>query len=112
MPFLSIIKPDPSAADFLFWGVPNSLNMSSNGDPGGNWNPGNGFELVRTVVVVAILTTDGINLSARSAKEDGNSFANVWGAKPIKNIAMTNLLNIFILIFNIPNNCKSYNCKY
>jgi hypothetical protein len=44
--------------------------MSSNGDPGGNSN-GNGFEFVTTVCVVEIFTTDGINLSARSAKEAG-----------------------------------------
>ena len=32
---------------------------------------GNGFEVVVTVCVVEILTTDGINLSARSAKDAG-----------------------------------------
>ena len=68
--------------------------------------------LAKTVVVVAILTTDGINLSAKSANDDGASFANVWGMKPIKNITMINFLNLFILIFNIPNNSKSYNCEY
>ena len=70
IPFSSIINPDPNAANCLSWGVPNSLNMSSKGDPGGNWN-GNGLVLVTTVVVVEILTTDGINFSARSAKEAG-----------------------------------------
>jgi hypothetical protein len=25
---------------------------------------------------------------------------------------MINFLNLFILIFNIPNNSKSYNCEY
>ena len=44
--------------------------MSSKGDPGGNSN-GNGFDLVVTVVVVEIFTTDGINFSARSAKDAG-----------------------------------------
>ena len=70
MPFSSIINPDHRADDFRYWGVPNSLNISSKGDPGGNWN-GNGFEVVVTVCVVEILTTDGINLSARSAKDAG-----------------------------------------
>ena len=74
MPFSSIIKPDPSALAFLFWGVPNSLNISSNGDPGGN-SKGKGFEVVVIVWVVEILTTDGINFSAKSAKEDGASLA-------------------------------------
>tara|TARA_B100001245_G_scaffold24840_1_gene16219 strand:- start:1696 stop:1884 length:189 start_codon:yes stop_codon:yes gene_type:complete len=48
--------------------------MSSKGDPGGNSN-GKGFDLVVTVVVVEILTTDGINFSARSANDEGISFA-------------------------------------
>tara|TARA_B100000287_G_scaffold128409_1_gene120401 strand:+ start:172 stop:432 length:261 start_codon:yes stop_codon:yes gene_type:complete len=54
--------------------VPKSLNISSNGDPGGNWK-GKGFDLVVIVVVVEIFTTDGINLSAKSANEAGISFA-------------------------------------
>ena len=48
--------------------------MSSNGEPGGNWK-GKGFDLVVIVVVVEIFTTDGINLSAKSANEAGISFA-------------------------------------
>ena len=36
-------------------------------------NPFPGFEFVTTVCVVEILTTDGINFSARSANEDGTS---------------------------------------
>ena len=36
IPLFSIIKPEPSAADFLVCGVPNSLNISSKGEPGGN----------------------------------------------------------------------------
>tara|TARA_B100001029_G_C14886225_1_gene352784 strand:- start:113 stop:343 length:231 start_codon:yes stop_codon:yes gene_type:complete len=44
--------------------------MSSNGDPGGNSN-GNGFDLVTTVCVVEIFTTEGISFSAKSAKELG-----------------------------------------
>ena len=71
---LSIIKPDPKAADGLSCGVPNSLNMSSNGEPGGNWK-GKGFVCVLTIVVVEILTTDGINFSARSANDAGGFFA-------------------------------------
>ena len=70
IPLASIIKPDPKALAFLFCGVPNSLNMSSKGEPGGNSN-GSGFPLVTTVWVVEIFTTEGINLSARSAKELG-----------------------------------------
>jgi hypothetical protein len=54
--------------------VPNSLNISSNGDPGGN-SKGKGFDCVVTVVVVEILTTDGITLSAKSANDDGISLA-------------------------------------
>tara|TARA_B110001450_G_scaffold207075_1_gene197342 strand:+ start:1741 stop:1911 length:171 start_codon:yes stop_codon:yes gene_type:complete len=50
--------------------VPNSLNISSKGEPGGNWK-GKGFAFVVTVCVVEILTTDGINLSARSANDAG-----------------------------------------
>ncbi len=73
MPFSSIIKPEPRAADFLSWGAPNSLNISSNGEPGGNWN-GKGFDWVVTVVVVEIFTTDGINFSAKSANDPGISF--------------------------------------
>jgi len=48
----------------------NSLNISSNGDPGGNWN-GKGFDVVLIVCVVDIFTTEGISLSAKSAKEAG-----------------------------------------
>ena len=74
IPFSSTINPDPRALDFLFWGVPNSLNISSNGDPGGNWK-GKGLACVVTVVVVEILTTDGITLSAKSANDEGISLA-------------------------------------
>jgi hypothetical protein len=78
--------------------------MSAKGDPGGNSNPGNGFELVTTVVVVEILTTDGINFSAKSANEAGASFANTCDAKLIANIIINNFLILFILTFYIPNN--------
>ena len=72
IPFLSIIKPEPSALDFLFWGVPNSLNISSKGDPGGNSN-GKGFTFLTTVVDVEMFTTAGINFSVKSANEAGLS---------------------------------------
>ena len=49
--------------------------MSSNGEPGGNSNPGNGLLFVTTVWLVEILTTDGINFSAKSAKDPGTGFA-------------------------------------
>src|SRR6056300_1866499 len=105
------MKPDPSAEDFLSCGVPNSLNISSNGEPGGNWN-GNGLVVVVTVCVVEILTTDGINLSARSAKDAGTvfEFDCIEKLKAKTNVKITNLI-FFILTFNIINNYKSYYCK-
>ena len=112
MPFSSIINPDHRADDFRYWGVPNSLNISSKGDPGGNWN-GNGFEVVVTVCVVEILTTDGINLSARSAKDTGTDCEFDWIEKLKVSIITENIsFNLFILFFNIINNYKSYYCKY
>jgi|TARA_B100001093_G_scaffold247675_1_gene237095 hypothetical protein len=50
------------------------LNISSKGDPGGNLK-GKGLAVVLMVCVVEIFTTDGINLSARSAKESGTGLA-------------------------------------
>ena len=44
-----MINPEPKAEDCLSCGVPNSLNISSKGDPGGNSKPGNGLLLVTTV---------------------------------------------------------------
>ena len=107
IPFSSIIKPEPKAADFLSWGVPNSLNISSKGEPGGNWN-GNGLVVVVTVCVVEILTTDGINLSARSANDAGTVFEFDWieKLKAKTNVNITNLI-FFTLSFNIINNYKS-----
>ena len=103
VPLASIIKPDPKALAFLFCGVPNSLNMSSKGEPGGNSN-GNGFPLVTTVWVVEIFTTEGINLSARSAKELGgfDAFKEKFKfiIKKEKNTVFKNLC--FILAFKIP----------
>jgi hypothetical protein len=48
----------------------NSLNISSNGDPGGNLK-GKGLDVVLIVCVLDIFTTEGISLSAKSAKEAG-----------------------------------------
>ena len=64
--------------------------------------------VVVTVCVVEILTTDGINLSARSAKDAGTVFEFDWIEKLIVKIKATNInLIFFILTLNIINNCKS-----
>ena len=103
MPFKSIINPDPSAKAFLVSGIPNSLNISSKGDPGGNWN-GNGFLLVVTVWVVEILTTEGISFSAKSAKEDGTSFALLNMEKFMNmKVAAINFRTLDTLSFHVPN---------
>ena len=71
--------------------------IHSKGDPGGNWK-GNGFVLVTTVVVVEILTTDGINFSARSANEAGTGLELTFKEKlNDKNIIYSNLLEFDIL---------------
>ena len=105
IPLASIIKPDPKALAFLFCGVPNSLNMSSKGEPGGNSN-GNGFPLVTTVWVDEIFTTDGINFSAKSAKELGEFAAFKEKFKFIIKNERTNVFKnlYFILAFKIPYN--------
>ena len=112
IPLLSIINPEPRAVAFLFWGVPNSLNISSKGDPGGNWK-GKGFKFVVTVCVVEIFTTDGINLSAKSAKDAGTSFAKlkeeIFTKKILTQINFKVLVNIS---FHIPNYKKTNHCKY
>jgi hypothetical protein len=67
---------------------------------------------VTTVWVVEIFTTDGINLSAKSAKEDGMEFELDWEDKPIERTSVkNNNLIFFILTFNIINNYKSNNSK-
>ena len=100
------MNPEPRAEDFLSWGVPNSLNISSNGEPGGNWK-GNGFDWVVIVVVVEILTTDGINFSAKSANEPGISLEKDFTWKFIINRIVTkNIFNLFISVFNKVNNDK------
>ena len=86
-----MIKPDPKALAFLFCGVPNSLNISSNGDPGGN-SKGNGFMLVTTVCVVDIYTTEGVSFSAKSAKDFGTGFAFTKNDKLTNNIEINNIL--------------------
>ena len=68
-----IINPDPNEEAFLSVGLSKSLNISPKGDPGGNWK-GNWFVVVLTVWVVEILTTEGISLSAKSAKDSGTGF--------------------------------------
>ena len=73
---------------------------------------GSGLVFVTTVWVVEIFTTEGINLSARSANDAGTEleFDIVWKLK-VKNNAKNINLIFFILTFNIINNYKSYNCK-
>ena len=94
----SITKPEPKALAFLFWGEPNSLNMSPNGEPGGN-SKGKGLGFCTIVVVVEIFTTDGINLSAKSANEAGLSCELVGDiiAKEITNIKLTYFLKIILI---------------
>jgi len=58
-----------------------------------------------------MFTTDGINRSAKSANDMGTSFANNCEAKVIENSTIINFLILFILIFNIPNNNETNNCK-
>ena len=68
--------------------------------------------LVTTVCVVEIFTTDGINLSARSANDAGTEFEFELNANPkVKIIAVNISLIFFILVFNKINNNKTYYCK-
>ena len=55
-----------------------------------------------------MLTTDGINFSAKSAKEAGTSLLDDMNEKLIKKIVSIIDFIFFILIFNIPNNQKPY----
>ena len=91
---------------------PNSLNISSNGDPGGN-SKGNGFTFATTVCVVDIYTTEGVSFSAKSAKDSGTGFAFTKNDKLTNNIEINNILRFlnFILFFNIPNNKKTNNSE-
>ena len=94
VPFLSIIKPEPKEDALRSVGLWNSLNISSNGDPGGNWN-GKLLLVVLTVCVVEIFTTDGINLSARSANESGTGLAFETLKMRVKNMSKKNVLKLF-----------------
>tara|TARA_B100001123_G_C15135977_1_gene957408 strand:+ start:806 stop:1027 length:222 start_codon:yes stop_codon:yes gene_type:complete len=73
------------------------LNISSKGDPGGN-SKGNGLIFVVTVRVVEILTTEGINFSAKSAKDVGTSLELLEKVKFINNKEIKNNLVIFFFI--------------
>src|SRR6185437_6138772 len=69
----SITKPDPSDVTCLgrsALGPRKFLNRSSSGEPGGTLGMAEGGGALR-VWVVAILTTVGRSLAARSAKESG-----------------------------------------
>ena len=92
VPLSLIIKPEPKEEAYLSVGLSKSLNISSNGDPGGNWK-GNWFEVVFTVWVVEIFTTDGINFSAKSANESGTAWT--YEEKPTFKIKETK--NIFFI---------------
>ena len=94
VPFSLIINPDPKDDAFLSVGLWNSLNISSNGEPGGNWN-GNWFEDVLTVWVVEILTTEGISFSAKSANDSGTALTLV---KELK-FKINKIKNIFLKDF-------------
>ena len=59
----------------IAFGLLNSLNISSKGEPGGNSN-GKGLTDEPLIVwVVEIFTTDGTNFSTKSANEAGASLA-------------------------------------
>ena len=112
IPFSSIINPEPKAEVCLSWGTPNSLNISPNGEPGGNWKFGKGLLLVTTVWVVEILTTDGINFSAKSANDAGI----LWDFDIVEKFNINkkvkkSILILIILAFYVINNNKPNYCK-
>tara|TARA_B100000945_G_scaffold307310_1_gene295625 strand:- start:512 stop:742 length:231 start_codon:yes stop_codon:yes gene_type:complete len=76
------------------------LNISSKGEPGGNWN-GKGLERVLIVCVVEMFTTEGISFSAKSANESGAFFALPSTFKTKKKIVKykKNLLNFDLITF-------------
>ena len=82
----------------LSCGVPSAWNISSKGGPGGNWK-WRGFPVVVTVVEVDILTTDGINFSARSANDSGTGLEVDCKVKLKENIIVKNI-NFIFFIFN------------
>ena len=69
IPSSLMINPEPKEEAFLSVGLSKSLNISPNGDPGGN--EGICLDLSSITVVVEILTTEGLSFSARSAKLSG-----------------------------------------
>ena len=67
---------------------------------------------VTTVVVVEMLTTDGINFSARSANEAGTGLEFTFNEKVNDKTRVKNIsLILFILTLNKINNYKTYQCK-
>ena len=65
--------------------------------------------MVTTVVVVEILTTEGINFSARSAKEAGTGLEFTFNEKVNDKTIVKNIILIFfILSLNVINNYKTY----
>ena len=64
------------------------------------------------VVVVEMFTTDGINFSARSAKEAGTGLECTFNEKlnDITRVKKISLL-LFILALNVINNYKTYYSK-
>ena len=110
-PFPNFQFPPGSPFEDMFkeFGIPNSLNISSKGDPGGNWKFGNGLLLVTTVWVVEIFTTEGINFSAKSANELGIFWEFDIDEKLNTNNKERNIAFIFIILtFSVINNYKSY----
>ena len=64
---------------------------------------------VTTVVVVEMLTTEGINFSARSAKEAGTGLEFTFNEKVSDKTIVKNMIFIFLMLaFNIINYYKTY----
>tara|TARA_B100001057_G_scaffold85598_1_gene81445 strand:+ start:364 stop:624 length:261 start_codon:yes stop_codon:yes gene_type:complete len=85
--------------------------MSSKGDPGGNVN-GRELEFETTVCVVDIFTTEGINFSAKSAKDSGTDCAFEKYEKlkfriKIKIVSLIFFISALYIIYNY----KTYYCK-
>ena len=68
---------------------------------------------VTTVCVVDIYTTEGVSLSAKSAKDSGIDFEFAKKEKFKNTIEIKYILRLlnFILFFNIPNYKKANNSK-
>ena len=100
VPSSLMTKPDPNAVDLLFWGpwfCSNSLKKSSKGEPGGNWK-GKGWDLVSTIVVAEIFTTDGIDFSASFENPFDTSLENAAVFKFWKNKMIKKYLKIVFMI--------------